>query len=102
MGKANVFFSLEFQLGVRFDVAGYVTGFGNPDWARTHPGAESTAASVSTILRGGATCIGKTVMDEMAYRSVHIGDQLPLLSFVCFKFDEFFGFKEWRISISFS
>ncbi|KAK9905239.1 hypothetical protein M0R45_000351 [Rubus argutus] len=50
-----------------YDVAGYVTGFGNPDWARTHPAAESTAPSVSTILRGGATCIGKTVMDEMAY-----------------------------------
>lgn len=55
-------------------MAGYVTGFGNPDWARTHPAAESTAPSVSTILRGGATCIGKTVMDEMAYRSVQIED----------------------------
>ncbi|XP_004302440.1 PREDICTED: amidase 1 [Fragaria vesca subsp. vesca] len=58
---------LTFAVKDIFDVAGYVTGFGNPDWARTHPGAESTAPSISTILRGGATCIGKTVMDEMAY-----------------------------------
>ncbi|KAK9943027.1 hypothetical protein M0R45_008652 [Rubus argutus] len=58
---------LTFAVKDIYDVAGYVTGFGNPDWARTHPAAESTAPSVSTILRGGATCIGKTVMDEMAY-----------------------------------
>lgn len=64
--------SLKFQLGSRFDVAGYVTGFGNPDWARTHPASESTAQAVSAILRGGATCNGKTVMDEMAYRLVAI------------------------------
>ncbi|KAF3965994.1 hypothetical protein CMV_009864 [Castanea mollissima] len=51
----------------KFDVDGYVTGFGNPDWARTHPAATSTAPAVLAILRGGATCVGKTVLDEMAY-----------------------------------
>ncbi|GKV20650.1 hypothetical protein SLEP1_g30748 [Rubroshorea leprosula] len=51
----------------RFDVNGYVTGFGNPDWARTHPAATSTAPAVLAVLGGGATCVGKTVMDEMAY-----------------------------------
>ncbi|XP_048424160.1 amidase 1-like [Pyrus x bretschneideri] len=50
-----------------FDVAGRVTGFGNPDWARTHPAAESTAPVVSAILSGGATSIGITVTAEMAY-----------------------------------
>ena len=45
-----------------------MTGFGNPDWARTHPAATSTA--VLAVLRGGATCVGKTVLDEMAYRLV--------------------------------
>ncbi|PON43952.1 hypothetical protein TorRG33x02_332490, partial [Trema orientale] len=50
-----------------FDVDAYVTGFGNPDWARTHPAATSTAPAVLTILRAGATGVGKTVMDEMAY-----------------------------------
>lgn len=52
----------------RFDIEGYVTGFGNPDWARTHPVATSTAPTVLALLRAGATCVGKTVMDEMAYR----------------------------------
>ena len=51
-----------------FDVEGYVTGFGNPDWARTHTVATSTAPTVLALLRAGATCVGKTVMDEMAYR----------------------------------
>lgn len=54
--------------GNRFDVEGYVTGFGNPDWARTHSAATSTAPAVLAVLGGGATCVGKTVMDEMAYR----------------------------------
>jgi hypothetical protein len=59
-----------FLFGNRFDVEGYVTGFGNPDWARTHPAATSTAPAVLAVLRGGATCVGKTVLDEMAYRLV--------------------------------
>ncbi|KAM1387277.1 hypothetical protein ACFX2F_033630 [Malus domestica] len=58
---------LTFAVKDIFDVAGHVTGFGNPDWARTHPAAESTAPAVSAILSGGATCIGITVMDAMAY-----------------------------------
>ncbi|KAM7481170.1 hypothetical protein LguiB_005753 [Lonicera macranthoides] len=61
----------------RFDVDGYVTGFGNPDWARTHSAATSTAPSVLALLAEGATCVGKTVMDEMAYsingENVHYG-----------------------------
>ena len=52
----------------RFDIDGYVTGFGNPDWARTHSVATSTAPVVLALLKAGATCVGKTVMDEMAYR----------------------------------
>ena len=63
-------FSRSFLFGNRFDVDGYVTGFGNPDWARTHPAATSTAPAVLAVLRGGATCVGKTVLDEMAYRLV--------------------------------
>ncbi|CAA2961410.1 amidase 1-like, partial [Olea europaea subsp. europaea] len=50
-----------------FDVDGYVAGFGNPDWARTHSAAVSTAPAVLDMLKAGATCVGKTVMDEMAY-----------------------------------
>ncbi|TXG65549.1 hypothetical protein EZV62_006824 [Acer yangbiense] len=58
---------LTFAVKDIFDVEGYVTGFGNPDWARTHSPATSTAPAVLAMLQGGATSIGKTVMDEMAY-----------------------------------
>ncbi|OMO62482.1 Amidase [Corchorus capsularis] len=58
---------LTFAVKDIFDVEGYVTGFGNPDWVRTHAAATSTAPAVLDILRAGATCVGKTVMDEMAY-----------------------------------
>ncbi|KAK1549169.1 hypothetical protein Q3G72_013194 [Acer saccharum] len=58
---------LTFAVKDIFDVDGYVTGFGNPDWARTHSPATSTAPAVLAMLQGGATSIGKTVMDEMAY-----------------------------------
>ncbi|XP_065853158.1 amidase 1 isoform X2 [Euphorbia lathyris] len=58
---------LTFAVKDIFDLDGYVTGFGNPDWKRTHSAATTTAPAVLAILRGGATCVGKTVMDEMAY-----------------------------------
>ena len=46
--------------GVRFaakdiyDVAGAVTGCGNPDWARTHPAAEQDSWAVAKLLAAGA------------------------------------------------
>lgn len=50
-----------------FDIAGHVTGCGNPDWARTHAPAAATAPAVQSLLDAGATMIGKTVTDELAY-----------------------------------
>ncbi|CAL5374176.1 unnamed protein product [Camellia sinensis] len=50
-----------------FDIDGFVTGFGNPDWARTHEAASQTSPVLSALIEGGATCIGKTVVDEMAF-----------------------------------
>uniref|UniRef100_M8BL66 Uncharacterized protein n=1 Tax=Aegilops tauschii TaxID=37682 RepID=M8BL66_AEGTA len=48
--------TLVVSLGTRLDdIAGCVTGFGTPDWARTH------------ALVVGIVGVGKTVMDEMAY-----------------------------------
>ncbi|KAL8170447.1 hypothetical protein V2J09_022251 [Rumex salicifolius] len=68
---------LTFALKDIFDVEGYVTGFGNPDWGKTHRQANSTAPAVMCLLEAGATCVGKTVMDEMAYsingENVHFG-----------------------------
>ncbi|MBA0801581.1 hypothetical protein Gohar_011938, partial [Gossypium harknessii] len=53
-----------------FDIEGYVTGFGHPDWLRTHEPSTRTSPVVLALVEGGATCIGKTVVDELAY-SIH-------------------------------
>ncbi|OAY46519.1 outer envelope protein 64, chloroplastic [Manihot esculenta] len=58
---------LTFVVSDVFDIEGYVTGFGHPDWVRTHDTASRTSPVVSALVEGGATCIGKTVVDELAY-----------------------------------
>jgi amidase len=50
-----------------FDVAGFVTGCGNPDWARSHAPAERHAPVVARLLDAGAELAGKTITDELAY-----------------------------------
>lgn len=59
--------NLTFAIKDIFDVEGHVAGFGNPDWERTHEPAARTAPAVATLVQAGATCVGKTYMDEMAY-----------------------------------
>ncbi|MBY0320111.1 MAG: amidase [Reyranella sp.] len=49
------------------DIAGHVTGSGNPRWLETHAPATATAPCVTTLLAAGATMIGKTISDELAY-----------------------------------
>lgn len=60
-----------------FDVQGFVTGCGNPDWSRTHAPAASTAPAIRALLGAGASLAGKTVTDELAYsltgQNVHYG-----------------------------
>jgi Asp-tRNA(Asn)/Glu-tRNA(Gln) amidotransferase A subunit family amidase len=51
----------------RFELEDYVTGFGNPDWARTHEAAGKTAVTVTALLKNGAVCVGKTVMGELGF-----------------------------------
>ncbi|KAK4768464.1 hypothetical protein SAY87_003605 [Trapa incisa] len=58
---------LNFAVSDVFDIDGYVTGFGHPEWTRTHEAASRTSPIVSALVEGGATCVGKTVVDEMAY-----------------------------------
>ena len=48
-----------------FDVAGHVTGGGNPDWKRTHGPAERTAWVIRVLVEAGATMVGKTITDEI-------------------------------------
>ena len=50
-----------------YDVAGVITGCGNPDWIRTHEPAGTTAPAVETLLAAGATLVAKTLTDELAY-----------------------------------
>lgn len=50
-----------------YDIAGHVTGCGNPDWARSHDAATSTAPAVQRLLDAGAYLVGKTITDELAY-----------------------------------
>lgn len=57
-----------YDMLIRFDIEGYVTGFGHPDWLRTHEPSTRTSPVVLALVEGGATCIGKTVVDELAYR----------------------------------
>jgi len=58
---------LTFAVKDLFDIAGAVTTFGNPDWARTHPPASATAPIVSTLLQAGGYLAGKTKTVELAY-----------------------------------
>ena len=48
-----------------FDIAGHVTGCGNPHWLATHGPAESTAWVVQQLVDAGAVMVGKTITDEL-------------------------------------
>lgn len=50
-----------------YDVAGHVTGYGNPAWAASHGPADTHAHAVQALLDAGATLTGKTHTDELAY-----------------------------------
>lgn len=49
------------------DVAGRVTGAGNPDLAASRSPAVRSAPVVDALVAAGATVVGKTVTDELAY-----------------------------------
>ena len=59
------------------DVAGTVTGAGNPDFAADRTPAVAHATAVELLVGAGATVIGKTITDELAYSlsgtNVHFG-----------------------------
>ncbi|XP_062176378.1 outer envelope protein 64, mitochondrial [Alnus glutinosa] len=68
---------LTFAIKDIFDLKDYVTGFGNRDWERLHESSGKTAVAVTALLKNGATCAGKTVMDEFAFgitgENIHYG-----------------------------
>ena len=60
-----------------FHIDGHRTGFGHPDWLRTHPPSQVTATAVQRLLDAGARMVGKTHTDELAYslsgQNMHYG-----------------------------
>ena len=60
-----------------FDVAGNVTGGGNPDWKATHEPAQAHAWVVDALVQAGAAMVGKTLTDELTRgifgENVHYG-----------------------------
>lgn len=58
---------LTFAVKDLIDVAGKVTGCGNPTWRSSHPPATNHAVCVEQLLSAGARCVGKTLTDELAF-----------------------------------
>lgn len=60
-----------------FDIKGAVTGFGSPEWRKTHAPAARTARAVKLLLDAGADMIAKAHCDELCYsisgENVHYG-----------------------------
>jgi amidase len=50
-----------------YDIAGEITGGGNPTWRATHAPATKTADAVARLLAAGVTVTGKTICDEFFY-----------------------------------
>ena len=73
---------LRFAVKDLLDVKGFVTGCGNPEWLQTHNPASNTAPAVQLLLDAGATLIGKTHTDELAYslngENAHYGTPINL------------------------
>jgi amidase len=71
---------LSFAVKDLIDVAGHVTGGGNPDWLRTHAPAAESAPVVAQLLAAGSTLVGKTITDELAFSlegaNAHYGSPL--------------------------
>jgi amidase len=60
-----------------FDLAGERTGAGNPTWLAEAPVAEHHAAAVTRLVEAGASVVGKSHTDELAFSlsgtNVHYG-----------------------------
>ncbi|MFZ9035320.1 MAG: amidase family protein, partial [Francisellaceae bacterium] len=65
---------LKFAVKDNIDLSGSHTGYGNPAWRETHDTAYINAICVDQLLAEGATCLGKTITDELAYSLIGIND----------------------------
>ncbi len=80
MGGKGSLESVTFAVKDVFDVRGYRTGSGNPTWLEHAPTARQHALSVERLLNSGATLLGSTITDELAFSlsgtNVHYGTPL--------------------------
>ena len=53
-------------------MANQVTGYGSPCWATTHSKPVVNAICLDQLLSAGATCLGKTHTDELAYSLIGV------------------------------
>ncbi|NJO21775.1 MAG: amidase [Sphingomonadales bacterium] len=58
---------LTFAAKDAFHIEGVRTGFGQPEWLRTHPPATITARAVELLLEAGADMVAKAHCDELCY-----------------------------------
>jgi amidase len=58
---------LRFAVKDLIDVEGLVTSGGNPDWAASQAPAAADAPAVRALRAAGASLVGKTVTDELAF-----------------------------------
>ncbi len=65
-GEGGQLDGLTFVAKDLFDVAGYMTGGGNPDWAQQSTIPKRHAWAVQRMLDAGADLIGKTITDEVS------------------------------------
>ena len=60
-----------------FHITGLPTTAGNPDWLRSHPLPIETSPVITALLNNGASIVGKTITDELAYslngKNIHYG-----------------------------
>ena len=58
---------LTFAVKDNIDVAGFKTSYGSKPWLNSHPPAVSHAVCVEQLLNAGASCVGKTISDELTH-----------------------------------
>jgi len=60
-----------------FHMTGLPTSAGNPDWLNSHEQSTSTSPVITRLIAAGATFVGKTQTDELAYslngQNTHFG-----------------------------
>ena len=61
---------LTFAVKDLYDIANHPTGAGNPSWLNTHPIPVQNAPVIDQLLNAGASIVGKTITEEIAYSLV--------------------------------